>query len=185
MTMIDLPSKDSFSKLDWAYSGLAHPSGVALARKHRHTALSSGSKVILVGDESASGLGPFLGKLAIERKVTLRFEWERGQPFEHWMDADRVEKLLAHRPTVILMAFGSKHSADVAPKLAELVKLTRPVPVLWILPLKADEVLSAALTRSTIKQFDSGALDVHRSQTGGPSVRGYAGWAGAIWGWIR
>jgi hypothetical protein len=190
MTMNDLSANESFSKRDWAYAGLSHPGGIAVARKQKGDRLVPGSKMILVGDEHALGLGQFLGKLAIDRKVNLRFEWERSQPFENWMTADRVEAILKHRPTVLLMAFGSKLKSpeEMQPKLDELARLAKPVPVLWVLPFEKSDAATAlglALAASKIAQFHSEDIDIHRSQTGAPSARGYAGWAGAVWGWMK
>ena len=190
MTMAESPAKEEFTKRDWAYAGLSHPVGIAVARKQKGDRLQPGSKIVLVGDEHALGLGQFLGKLAVDRKVNLRFEWERSQPFENWMSADRVEAVLKHRPTVVLMAFGSKLKSpeEMQPKLDELVRLAKPVPVLWVLPFEKSDAatsLGLALAASKIPQFHSEDIDVHRSQTGAPSARGYAGWAGAVWGWMK
>lgn len=189
MTMTDLSANESFSKRDWAYAGLSHPEGVAVARTQKGKRLVPGSKVVLIGDEHALGLGQFLGKLAVDRKVNLRFEWERGQPFENWMNADRVDAVLKHRPTTLLMAFGSKLKApsDIQPRLEELGKCSKPLRILWVLPFEKSDsstALSLALAAANIPQFHSEDIDIHRSQTGALSVRGYAGWAGAVWGWM-
>lgn len=190
MTMSDLSVNDSFSKRDWAYAGISHPGGIAVARTPKGQRLAAGSKIVLVGDEHALGLGQFLGKLAVDRKVNLRFEWERSQPFENWMTSDRVDAVLKHRPAMLLLAFGSKLKtpAEIQPKLDELVRSAKSVPVWWVLPFEKSDAamsLSLALAAAQIAQFHSEDIDIHRSQTGAPSVRGYAGWAGAVWGWIK
>jgi hypothetical protein len=161
-----------------------------MVTRSRPERLKPGSSVIVVGDECAGGLGPFLGQLAVGKKVNLRFEWQRGQPFEHWFSADRLERLLRRKPDAILFVFGTKatNPETLALKLREVRRLAGPTALRWVLPLSDGPETMALRLALAAEDFDvlhSEALDLHRSQTGAPSARGYAGWAGAIWAWMR
>lgn len=179
--------KPSFTKRDWVYAGLSHPSGFALARGPSRYLLKPGSKILLVGDEHAAGLGQFLGKLAIDSRMNLRFEWERGQLFERWMNPSAVEKALRYKPDLLLVAMPTKlaEPSEVAPRLLAMKRLTGNLTVRYVLPIGESSSLSLALPVADIDAFHTDDVDIHRSPTGAPSARGYAGWAGAVWSWLR
>lgn len=174
---------------DWVYGGLSVPSGVVLARPAVTSSLKPGDAIQLVGNEHALGISRFLGKLALGKKVSLRLEWQRATPFEHWFRTEKLEKLLTHKPAALILLFDTKITSPetLAQKLRELVILAGPVPVRWILPLddEVEGLLRLALPAAHIDALRSYLLPIHRSQTGTPSARGYAGWAGALWNWIR
>lgn len=177
---------------DWVFSGLSMPRGVVVARPMTTEKRETGSShVHLVGNEHAFGLAQFLGHLAIGAKLPFRYEWQRGQLFEHWYRADRVEKIKDSGCRMLLLLMDSKMSRheDLAPKLRELLARAGTLKVRWILPLESNAEDSGALRLSLqatgIDSLASHLLPVHRSETGAPSARGYAGWAGAVWGWIK
>lgn len=178
------------SKRDWVYAGLAHPARIVIARASTGRRLAPGAKVVLVGDEHAAGIGQFLGRLCMDSKVNCRFEWERSAVLENWATPDRLQKIRDSKPSLLVGSFRPK-SADpqiVASKLKDVLKAMGAVPVVWVLPLERDpqaDALALALPSVGVPAFHSESIEVHRSQTGAPSARGYAGWAGAIWGWIR
>ncbi|NBT36052.1 MAG: hypothetical protein EBT03_11045 [Betaproteobacteria bacterium] len=178
------------AKRDWVYRGLAHPANVILASAARGQRLKPGNKLLLIGNEHAGGIGPFLGKLAVDAKVNCRFEWDRTATLESWLSGDRVGSLLKHHPNLIVVVLGTRSSdpSEISSRLADVLRVTRHVPVCWVLPLEGGsqrDALSLALPAADIPALHSEALEVHRSQTGAPSARGYAGWAGAVWAWIR
>lgn len=180
----------SHSKRDWVYAGISHPAKIVIARASASRRLAPGAKVVLVGDEHAAGIGQFLGRLCMDSKVNCRFEWERGLALENWATADRIQKLKDSKPSLVVASFRPKSTdpQTVASKLKELLKIMGSVPVAWVLPLEKSnqaETLAIALSAVGIPAFHSESIEVHRSQTGAPSARGYAGWAGAIWCWIR
>lgn len=179
------------TKRGWVYAGLGYPEGVVLARRASDTPrLTPGSSFVMVGDEHASSLAQYLGRLANDSKVNLRYEWQRAQPFENWFTPDRAEKLLVRQPTLALFVFNSKSAdpAEIQPRLKELKRYLGATPVCWVLPPTVDPgalALALATGAEGIPAFHSESLELHRSPTGSPSARGYAGWAGAVWGWIR
>ena len=185
------PTASRFRTEDWVFSGLSVPRKVVLAKPSTAEKLSPGGYVHLVGNEHALGLAQFLGHLALGRKVSLRYEWQRGQLFEHWYRTERVEKLKKGGCRVLLLLLDSKiaKSEDLAAKLRELVERAGTMKVKWILPLEDDAEgangLRLALPAVGIEALGSHLVPVHRAETGAPSARGYAGWAGAVWGWIR
>lgn len=174
---------------DWVYAGLSVPSGVVIARPSQRHVLKPGGSVQLIGNEHAAGVGQFLGKLALGRKVSLRFEWQRGMLFEHWFRPEKVDQLLRRKPDVLVFLFDTKvtEPEPLVAKLRELLRAAKSVPVRWVLPLEDNpsSALRLALPAVGVEALRSYMLPVHRSQTGAPSARGYAGWAGAIWNWIR
>lgn len=174
---------------DWVYSGLSVPERVVVARPSEKVRLEPGSVVSLVGDEHALGVAQFLGKIAVTRKVGLRFEWQRGQTFEHWFTPDKLERALARKPSLLLLLFDTKLKSPetLSDKAMELKRLCGMTPVRWILPFGSDasSPLRLALASVGFGTLRSDDVPIHRSQTGAPSARGYAGWAGAIWGAIR
>jgi hypothetical protein len=178
------------SKRDWIYSGLAHPSNVILANRPRGSRLPAGTRILLAGDESAAGLGPFLGKLAVDSKVNLRFEWERAALAEHWLSVATAERLKKTNSSVVVASFTTKETdpASLSRRLREFKQSLNPSMLVWILPLvrnASSEALSMALPVADISAFHSDLLEVHRSPTGAPSARGYAGWAGSVWNWLK
>lgn len=180
----------AFSKRDWAYAGLSHPKGVVLARPARKDALAPGNKVVLVGDESAANVGQFLGKLALDSKVNFRFEWERGQLLERWATPERMEKLLSFCPSLLLFMLPTKLTdvKAIEEKLLVIRQGAKQVAVRWVLPMvesDAARALACALAGANIKAMESEPLLFHRAETGALSARGSAGWAGAIWRWVR
>lgn len=180
-------ARTEFSKRDWVYSGLSHPAGVALARSHDRRRLSPGSKILVVGDEHAAAIGQFLGKLALDARMNLRFEWERGQLFERWAIASRLERSMTYRPDVVLVAMPTNvvDPSDLVDRLKSVKKACSTASVAYVLPLERNDTLSLALPAADIDAFHTDEIEIHRSPTGSPSAKGYAGWAGAIWGWIR
>lgn len=178
-------------KRDWVYAGLAHPANVILVRPRRAPRLKPGDKVVLLGDEQAAAIGSFMGKLALEAKVNLRFEWERQARVETLATPRAAERLLKAQPTLVLcmLSSQSREPKQLAARIGEFKQALGKVPLFWVLPLGSEtaefQPLASALKAAQVPAFSSSRLDVHRSQTGAPSARGYAGWSGAIWGWIR
>lgn len=179
--------KPGFTKRDWVYSGLAHPPGFALARGPSTFRLKPGSKILLVGDEHAAGLGQFLGKLALDARMNLRFEWERGQLFERWMIPHSVERALRYKPEMLLVSMPTRllDPSELAPRLASMKHVAGNLTVKYVLPVSENQALSLALPAADIDAFHTQDVEIHRSPTGAPSARGYAGWAGAVWSWLR
>lgn len=178
------------STRDWVYAGLSVPRRTVVARKPRTQRLKPGDRVLVLGDEHAGAIGQFLGGFSVDAKVNLRFEWERGQAFERWLSASRIEKALIYRPALVVVVMGTSLTEPdhVQSRLESVQKASEGTELRWVLPCdKSDQAtsLSLALAAVGVSQFHSEEIEVHRSQTGAPSARGYAGWASAIWSWIR
>lgn len=178
------------AKRDWIYAGLAHPSNVILANRPRGSRLPPGTKIVVAGDENAAGLGPFLGRLAVDSKLSLRFEWERGALAEHWLSAATAERVKKSKPSIVVATFPTKEGDPslLSKRLLDFKRWLGSPMLVWVLPLartNSSEALALALPVADIPAFHSDLLEVHRSPTGSPSARGYAGWAGAIWKWLK
>lgn len=180
----------SFHKRDWVYGGLAHPPGVVLGQASTSKRLPPGSTLIVAGDQHAWGLSPFLEQLAEDGSVS--FKSDAGQDevcLERW-----VEKLVAlgeAKPTMALVSVSAcevESATLIIPELRDAAASLRAAgtTVVWIRPPELDlsTVMRKLLAEAKIPSFHSEAIDVHRSEAGSPSARGYAGWAGAIWRWI-
>lgn len=179
-----------YAKRDWVYAGISHPARIVIARAPTGRRLQPGNKVVVVGDEHAAGIGQFLGRLCMDAKVSCRFEWERSTPLEHWVSPDRVEKLKATKPSLVVAVFKPKSEDPqaIAEKIADFSRGLKKIPLVWVLPPDATpsrDALAFALSAVGIPAFHSESIEIHRSPTGAPSARGYAGWAGAVWSWIR
>lgn len=189
-------------KITWIYAGMAHPTGVALARPARPHRLPPGSRLLLAGDDFASGLATPLRRLSSDRKVKFRLvvasPQEVESPFlggELAKQADRITKdAMEFKPTVTLVSLPwpelmtSDKMDAVAAKLGRRIRSTGS-SLAWIRPptgLTSGPVLKGVLDRSNVPSFHSEALGLPLGpDRRTPTVVGYAGWAGAIWRWLR
>lgn len=176
---------------DWVFSGLSIPSKVVVAKRSSPERLPPGGYVHLAGNEHALGVAQFLGQLALSRKALLRYEWQRGQLFEHWFRADRIEKLAANRCRLLLLLMNSKvlRADHLVAKVREMLDRAGDMKIQWILPFEEEaedaRLLRLVLPSLNVEALASHLVPVHRAETGAPSARGYAGWAGAVWSRIR
>lgn len=183
---------DIYTKRDWIYGGISHPAGVVVARSGRRTIrLRPNSKLLVLGDEHALGLAPSLHHLSRAVGVSLAVDAEPGAHIERWLTPERIAKVKASQPTVVLVSLGMRGpAATLMPILSGMSGALRGVgsTVLWLRPpdaaSPATKALRVLLRAACIPSFHSECTDVHLSVTGRPSARGYAGWSGAIWRWI-
>jgi hypothetical protein len=175
-----------YSKRDWIYSGLAHPSGV-MARRRRARRLVPGSRLALIGDEHAAGIAPFLRQLAVDGGLGFRVEAETGACLERWQQ--RYDALLDTRPTMVLASLAScSPMTEVLPVLRRMAQAAERAgtALVWVRPPdeKSAKPFRVLLRAARIPSFHSEALKVPCPIAGKPSARGYAGWAGALWRWL-
>ncbi len=189
-------------KRTWIYAGMAHPVGVALARPTRPHRLPRGSRLLLAGDLFARGLAPPIRRLCADRKVRFKLVEASPKkvdaPFLGGELARQAERIVAEvkgfSPTVTLVSLPwpelmtSDKLDFVAAKLGREVRSTGS-SVAWIRPptgLTGGTVLKSVLDRSRVPSFHSEALQLPLGpDQRTPTVVGYAGWAGAIWRWLR
>jgi len=193
----------------WVLAGFALASGVGLAYvlSPRHPKLRPGSRLLLIGDSMAQGLGPHLRGIADEEGVPFRSVASQGTSIASWtrwvpsLRASLHAALEQFQPTIVLVALGTNDeylpSATVGQEhedLQELLDELEPYDVGWIgapsLPKPesngAMEMIRGALRIRRVAYFPSDALDIPRGPDRlHPTVAGYGGWAGAIWGWLR
>lgn len=180
----------SFHKRDWVYGGLAHPPGVVLGQASTSKRLPPGSSLVVAGDQHAWGLSPFLEQLAEDGSVSYRSDAGQDEVcLEQW-----VGKLVAlgeAKPTMVLVSVAPcdvDAATAIVTELRDAAAALRATgtTVVWVRPPEEAQsaVMRKLLADAKIPSFHSEAIDVHRAETGSPSARGYAGWAGAIWRWI-
>jgi len=190
----------------WVYAGLAVAAGVGLAKLlHRGPRVLPGqTRLLLLGDSLAVGLGPHVQCLAADQRIPFRALAKTSTRVDQWAQSAALDSTLASwKPTLALVSLGT-NDAYVAgaasrqkPWLDQLLaKLAAAgVEVAWIGPptLPATSMgkpdaawlaeLQAAIPAS--HWFPSAALTIPRGPDNlHPSARGYAGWAGGIWHWL-
>jgi hypothetical protein len=146
------------------------------------------STLLLVGDSHAWGLAPFVGQLCSDTGV--RFEKDLfPAPVEQWVETGRLRNKVAKlKPHMVMVSMLSssppKQLLPVVERLAADARATGATFV-WIRPPQREfaGALRPVLDQAKIPSFHSEALELPLDG-GQPTVRGYAGWAGALWRWI-
>jgi lysophospholipase L1-like esterase len=184
------------------YAGLLVAAGVGLVRAFRGPRIEPGeTSLLLVGDSLAVGLGPPLQALATDAGVPFSKLSRGGTRIDQWAGSQVLaERIQTFKPTLVLVSLGTNDEAmggdDVpgrqAPYLEQLLSRLRSggAEVVWIgpprLPFASKGVVE--LIRRTVPRshyFASDRLSIPRGPDNlHPTVKGYAGWAGAIWKWL-
>lgn len=184
------------------YAGLLVAAGVGLARAFRGPRIEPGStRLLLVGDSLAEGLGPPLQAMANEANVPFSKIVRGGTRIDQWAGSQKLtERIDSFRPTMVLVSLGTNDEymtgSDVAerqaPHLERLLSRLRSgeAEVVWIgpprLPVSSKGVVP--LIRRTVPKshyFPSERLTIPRGPDSlHPTLKGYVGWAGAIWRWL-
>lgn len=147
----------------------------------------------------AQGLNPQIEKLAHETGVeAYDGRGVVGTRIDQWVSSPWLDDaLLNFSPTLILVSLGTNDEAlgpgaadRQAPYLKELLgKLAGTgADIVWIgppaLPFEREGV-SDLIRQSVPYYFASDALSIPRGPDNlHPTAAGYAGWAGALWGWL-
>jgi|SRR6185436_9536890 len=193
----------------WLYAGLLIVGGVSLAKVLKQgPTIRRGERLLLVGDSLAVGLAPPLGQLAKDNGVVFDSVGKVGSTVAQWVGATQLnaslkQKLLL-KPRVVLVSLGTNDEAlSLESARAELAGIDALAAMVkaggaelgWVGPPKFLPGISfkpngfTAAIRQKIpsnEYFPSETYDIPR---GGdnlhPTLRGYAGWAGQIWQWMR
>jgi lysophospholipase L1-like esterase len=187
----------------WILGGLLVAGGIGVARLvAARPKIREDTRLLLLGDSMAEGLGPHLKALATEQGIPYVGAGVSGSTIPDWTTSHWLEGTLdTFAPTLVVIVLGTndafsnytpEQSADHARML--LGKIPLESEVVWIGPPLLPETYAGrhpnpALVDSIEKQtpqwFDSsewviprGPDDLH------PTAHGYAGWAGAIWGYL-
>lgn len=194
----------------WLYAGLLLGGGVALVKViHAGPTIKRGERLLLVGDSLAVGLAPPLGQLARDNGVLFESAGKVGSTVGEWaspssaLNAVLRQKLL-QKPAVVLVSLGTNDEALTLDKArAEVPALESLIATLrasgaklgWVGPPKfipgqafTPNGFSTAI-RNRIPSSDYFSSERFEIPRGGdnlhPTVKGYAGWAGQIWQWLR
>ena len=184
------------------YAGLLVAAGVGLVRAFRGPRIERGeTRLLLVGDSLADGLGPPLQALAQESNVEFSRLSRSGTRIDQWAGSQVLsQRIEEFRPTMVLVSLGTNDeymsgtgvAQRQAPYLERLLARLRAghAEVVWIGPPRLPRATKGvvALIRKTLPSshyFASERLAIPRGPDNlHPTVRGYAGWAGAIWRWL-
>ena len=188
----------------WLYAGLALVAGVGVVRLMSGPRLRKGLKVLLIGDSLAVGTAPHYAALAKEAGVEFKGLGVTGTRIDQWAGSQELPKVLgSFNPDLVLISLGTNDAfmqgADVVAKqrtqLERLLQQLQGRDVVWIGPptlpnppspgivLMIQEAAGALAPR--FHYFHSERLQIPRGPDGiHPTVRGYAGWAGAVWHWL-
>lgn len=188
----------------WILGGLAVAGGIGLVRLlTAHPKIRDDTRLLLIGDSLAVGLGPHMKQMAAEVRVPYVGKGVTGSTIQQWAKSDNLRRTLeSFQPTLVLVSLGTNDAYGftaqqvMAPTMA-LVQLLRATgaEVVWIgAPLLPERASGQPLSTATLAMietkaddegayfFDSDPLQIPRGPDGlHPTVGGYAGWAGAIW----
>lgn len=186
------------------YAGLGVVAGVGLLRAlwpARPRVVSGQTRLLLVGDSLAVGLGPPLRALSKDQSVAFEQLAKESTRIDQWAGSQKLtEKLQVFKPTLVLVSLGTNDeymTGDAAKRQAPfleqlLQKLgAAGAEVGWIGPPQLPKPASngiTALLQARIQAshyFHSEALQIPRGPDRlHPTLKGYAGWAGMIWQWL-
>ena len=193
----------------WLYAGLLLVGGVGLSKVLKQgPTIRRGERLLLFGDSLAVGLAPPLGQLCKDNGVLFDAVGQVGSTVGMWAGStslsSSLRQKLSLKPKVVLCSLGTNDEAlTIASARAELGGIDTLKTLVeasgaklgWVGPPKFLPGISfkpngfTAMIRQAIPgadYFPSETLDIPR---GGdnlhPTVRGYAGWAGQIWQWMR
>ena len=193
----------------WLYAGLLFAGGVAIAKAFTQgPTIRPGQRLLLFGDSLAVGLSTPMAALAKDNGILFDAVGQIGSTIGMWAGNTslnaQLQQKLALRPDVVLCSLGTNDealtptsAASEAPMLDSLIALVRAsgATLGWIGPPAFLPCVSfspngfSASIRQRIPSndyFPSQNYDIPR---GGdclhPTAKGYAGWAGQIWQWMR
>lgn len=193
----------------WLYAGIIIAGGVALSRALSGPTLKRGQRLLLFGDSLSVGLATPMGALAKDNGVLFDAVGQVGSTVSMWSNptsklGSALTQKLALKPDIVLCSLGTNDEALVlasaqkeVPELEALIAQVKAsgAHLAWIGPPKFLPCLSfqpngfTAAVRQRIPSADYFASEQYDIPRGGdclhPTVKGYAGWAGQIWQWMR
>jgi hypothetical protein len=186
------------AKREWLLGGLGLADGVGLVSPlpedelvpGRQPIVQPGGRFALFGDALATGLAVSLMPLTKGANVRLHADGRGGRTALEWLEADWLLPLLEGplEPLLGVFAWG-----DVVPTRAmfglERQATERGRPLIWVAPpaagIGALRVVEHGLEGRPHRLFRSDGLSIPLGPDNiHPTVRGYAGWAGALWDWL-
>jgi lysophospholipase L1-like esterase len=189
------------SSKQWLYAGLALVAGVGVVRLMSGPRIKKGLRVLLIGDSLAVGTAPHYGALAKEAGVNFRSLAIVGTRIDQWANsADLAKAIQEFNPQLVLISLGTNDAfmrGDVIAKqhaaLDKLIALLGDRDIVWIGPptlpnpptpgmVTMIQEAAGSTLAPRYHYFHSERLSIPRGPDGiHPTVRGYAGWAGAVW----
>ncbi|MFA4971580.1 MAG: SGNH/GDSL hydrolase family protein [bacterium] len=155
--------------------------------------IKAGSRVFLVGDSLAVGLGPYVKKLCTSVGADFDAASQISTTTGFWVgNAEFKAQIAAFQPTIVLVSLGTNDTAGntQAPQLSaniaamiDIIRATGAI-VYWILPptLPFADRFSALVRQTGVPVFESSRFAIPRGPDNlHPTGLGYASWAGVIW----
>lgn len=159
--------------------------------------IAPGARVLLIGDSLAQGLAPPLMQLARTDGVHLTARGRQSTTIAQWADQPWLAQALAEGPFALVLVSLGTNDMKLARPAAEAAALDRLLGriratgalVVWIAPPTMpfpDPGVRALVASTRVPTFPSETLSIPRSADGiHGSIAGYAGWAGALWRWLK
>lgn len=162
---------------------------------------AAASRIALIGDSLAVGLGPLLGKLAQADGVVFQHEGHVGTRARQWATHAAAcghcgDWLDSMRPTLALVSLGTNDVASSmtaeAPFYAQIRDRIRALgaSVLWLAPPRIERAGLVAVRKVIdglgVTTFHTELLTIPLGPDGiHPTAAGYSAWADAIWRYLR
>jgi lysophospholipase L1-like esterase len=156
-----------------------------------------GTRVLLLGDSHAQGLGPPMAALALGCSTPFAHRAVVGSHVTQWaQDSWLLPALASIYPTVVLVSLGANDflrtdPANVSAGITALVSQLHAagVRVLWIAPITEpfpDKIGVGAMWQASVEDwYDSTKLEIPRYGDGTHATpAGYKTWAGELWPWM-
>lgn len=158
-------------------------------------AIDRGARVLVVGDSMVdAGFSQRIGALVKERGGTVIHDAWTSSTTSSWSRGDRLTKLLATKPDVVIVALGSNEvslpspesNANAVRSIVARVSAATDGKCLWVGPpiWKGETGIVGVERRNAAPCgfFDSGNLNLERRRDGiHTTMKGGASWADAMW----
>jgi len=175
------------------------PQGGAVPRAVVGLPVSSRSRVALIGDSLAVGLGPQLAALAKVAQVPFQFEAHGGTtPLQWALHGSACGQcgswLSSFAPTHVLVVLGTNDMNDAKPNASYYAKFRDSLQalgahVVWVqppnMPRSPLTAVRLVIDQLGVDVFQTENSSVQISSDGvHPTQTGYGTWAPALWSWL-
>lgn len=185
----------------WLLGGVLLASGFGFVRAMTYRPkLDADSRLLVIGDSMAQGMLPHFRVFASEMRIPFMGGGIPGTRVDQWDNSEWLKaKLVEFKPTHVLVVLETNDAvSQLDPEVVKTsaIRLVTRIEsagahAIWIgapeLPpsLKVNIQTLEAIRSAAPYYFDSTECSIPRAPDNlHPSVKGYTGWAGAIWNWL-
>lgn len=185
----------------WLLGGLLTVGGVGLvASAFASPRLQEDTRLLLIGDSFAAGLGPHIKSLAREEGIDYLGKGIVGSRIDQWATGTHqawlTQTLRSYSPTLVLVSLGTNDEYGgctdgrerwIRALVGELEESGAQVAWIGMPTLPREETCHIRQSAASAAEhyFQSDHLKIPRGPDQlHPTAAGYAGWAGSIWRWL-